>query len=142
MKRYSLFALMIVLIVLTTSCNYLFGKLTRADMVGVYQVNYNPYGGVGFGKEILTLNVDGTFEQTFTPTGGKPVHNKGSWTFDGSVPSNPELYLKDHVEYLEGGDKVAKKPVKSGSHTTMYWTKRWIKIIINEDQGEYYEKSR
>ncbi len=146
MKRYTLLAIAIAIIGLTTGCNRnshvaISGpNVTRAEMVGTWQITYNPGGGKGVGKATLVLNVDGTFNQTFTPTGGKPLQNKGKWTYP-TKTGEPFIELYDYVSYVEeGGRKLAKSPRKL-NHLIVrtYWDdcEIWIK-----PDGFKFEKRR
>ncbi len=54
-------------------------KPEEKDLIGTYEAKYS------YGTEILTLNSDKTYEQTFQSYKEKNLKNSGSWDYDAAT---------------------------------------------------------
>jgi len=117
------------------------GDLTRSDVVGTYDINYDQ-PGYCCGKEVLILHDDGTYEQIFTSNMGKVQKNTGTWKFSAEKKlQTSNLYFSHFASYLDPWmHHVATKPSFDDNYTDVI---RWfgdIKIVVNEDLGFEYIK--
>lgn len=107
---------------------------------GTYEITYEPHSGTVLGVERLVIKADGTFEQTFTPTGSKAWTNTGRWTVDTSK-GQTIIHLCDYMEALDEWDsQVRPHPKRTDLHTSVSYSYGTINITTNDDLGYHLRK--
>src|SRR5436190_9878645 len=66
--------LAVSVVMVHSACVPIPGHYTKRELVGSYQIDYP------FGRDVLILREDGTYEQRFTDKSGKIFTNKRKWT--------------------------------------------------------------
>ncbi|MEI6512503.1 MAG: hypothetical protein WCO51_04410 [bacterium] len=150
--RDSTLILVICMVIMLFGCRQNETYLSKADIIGSYEIVYKhvEINGQNLGKEVLTLKDNGTFEQTFYPSGGRESNNKGIWYIKNSVIDelgiNQEVVMTGYVEYVvdRDGDKVAIPPPidKYPEYWGVHWNQHSIWFIVNDDLELYYTKKR
>lgn len=116
-------------------------NLTKHELVGIYEITYEPYPGTVLGTEKLTLNRDGTFEQSFKPIHGKARRNSGSWKID-YMDNDECVLLEGEIASLDvWGTHINLARKKQNGHYSVYrGLDGVITLDINDDLDYRYTK--
>lgn len=101
------------------------------EVVGEYVVRYD------YGRETLTLNDGGAYEQVFVANDGQLIRNKGKWEMRGRA-----LLLRDAMDVDNGFGSIGDSSKRADWHLVPARSSGTIVITVNPDRRERYEKQR
>jgi len=127
-SRYAYFAGILAL--LLGGC---WGSVAQEQVYGRYVATYP------FGKEVLTLKQDGTYEQEFVIEGQSPVTTHGTWSFDAKERSR--VTLREYTNMHAGFGKLNtnwqnEKPGIASLSIVL----EWFKVVMGQGGDFPYVK--
>jgi hypothetical protein len=115
-------------------------EVPTRDIPGTYRARHD------FGTEELTLNPDGTYEQSFAEPGRNPTAiNRGTWTLQkGDVWDPVRIMLTDAIQVAdETGRRTAMNPMKGLWQMPVRRSGRGeVQIVVHEDIGVTLDRVR
>jgi len=131
MKKLSVCLVMVVFLVV--SCGEQGqARASARDLVGNYATDFNT------GKELLSLNADGTFVQVFTSTKSR-ITTRGKWHLDNEFLGATEVLLEGNLA-SEDDDKNS-QPIYGQRSLIVHREQGKLKLALNETSDWFYDRA-
>jgi hypothetical protein len=133
------------LVVLFTVCCCIVGcesasGLTESDLVGTNKLDFDDNNGL-VGTVIIVLKNDETYEEVFTPMGGKAVRVTGKWDVQEEGTDGMGLNLRKAMIFDYPSQSVPAHPIPKGDYfLSPYITAGNIYLGLDPDHTETYKK--